>query len=165
MELTEKERLILFNQYRILEKLYPEDEKDCQIAQKILAEGYTIEYDSLAEFMSDGIPREVCEEVIDILQMYRSLYTSYKELSDKTGINKGDVIFQGFDGNEETDHYVFACFYLEDLNRYSEFKGVDINSHSNRLYKYLPMLSEWRKYGRYDTLNMEQIIKIINAYK
>ncbi len=165
MELNEKERLILFNQYRILEKLYPEEEKECQNAQKILAEGFEIEYDSLVEFMSDGIPIDICKEVIDILQMYRSLYGSYHELSDKTGIDKDNVIFQGFDGNEETEHFIFACFYLEDLGRFSEFKDVEINSHSNRLYKYLPMLNEWRKYGRYDTLSKEQIIKIISAYK
>lgn len=59
MELTKIERLILMNQYRILAKLYPEEEKDCEIAIKILANGYKYNYSSLFRYMDDDLSEEI----------------------------------------------------------------------------------------------------------
>lgn len=163
MKMTEVEKLILYNQYAILQKLYPEDSKIYENAQEILVSGFTSEYDSLAEHLSDDYPEEICSETQDILQMYRSLYYSYEELEDKGGIKKRDVQFQGFDGNEEVKHYNLAKYYIEDEDLFEEFKDVPINSHASRLRKYRAMLLAWKKYGRYDTLTKDQIIEILEA--
>ncbi len=165
MDLTKTERLILINQYRMLSVICPDEKKDSDIAIDILANGYKHNYDSLVDFLSDDMPEEISKEVIDILQMFRSLNNSYHELNDKSGIDKGNVIFQGFDGNEETEHYSYADFFINKYDRYSEFSKVAINSHCNMLYMYRPMLKAWSKYERYQSLNKEQIIEIINAYK
>lgn len=165
MDLTKTERLILLNQYRILLEVCPDEKKDSDIAIDILSNGYKYDYDSLVDFLSDDVPEEISKEVIDILQMYRSLNNSYSELKEKNEIDKDDVMFQGFDGNEETEHYAYADFFINKYNRYSEFREVDINSHCNRLNIYRPMLNIWKQYQRYQTLSKEQIIGIINAYK
>ena len=72
MKLTKAERLILFNQFRLLESLYPEETRDCQNACEILQSGYALEYDSLVSF-GEETPEETAREVIDILSMYRRL--------------------------------------------------------------------------------------------
>ena len=162
MDLSKKDRLILFNQYRILEKLYPDEEKDCQLAQKILLDGYELEYDGLVEMMGD-VSREVCNEVLDILQMFRSLYFSYEKLDDKLGIDEYDVKFQGFDGNEEGQYYSYAEFFILDKRRYEEFSNCEINSHCNKLPQYRDMLNVWRQFKRYSSdLTKEQILKTLS---
>lgn len=162
MDLSEKERLILYNQYRILEKLYPEEEKQFQLAQTILYEGYESDYDDLIEMM-DSVPREICKETVDILQMFRGLYASYKNLKDKSGINKDDVKFQGFDGNEESNYYSYAKFFITEKGRFNEFEKCEMNSHSNKLPQYRDMLNVWKQFNRYSSdLSKEQILKIIS---
>ena len=68
MKLTKAERLILFNQFRLLESLYPEETRDCQNACEILQSGYSLEYDSLVSF-GEETPEETAREVIEILNM------------------------------------------------------------------------------------------------
>lgn len=162
MDLSEKDRLILYNQYRILEKLYPDEEKECQLAQEVLLNGYELEYDELIEMMRI-VPKEVCNEVIDVLQMFRSLFFSYENLKDKSGINEYDVKFQGFDGNEEGKHYSYAKFFIKDKERYEELNDCEMNSHSNKLDQYREMLGVWRQFERYSShLTKEQILEIIS---
>lgn len=38
--------------------------------------------------------------------MFRILNNSYNKLSNVTDIEKDDVLFSGFDGNEEPSHYI-----------------------------------------------------------
>lgn len=162
MTLTEKDRLFLLNQYLILEKLYPEDEKLWKENQAIVVEGYEGEYDGLIENFG-FLQKSISNEVIDILQMYRCLQSSFLKLGDKTGINPDDVKFPGFDGNEETKQYMFADYFINTKGRFDEFKGMDINTHHNILEKYRRMLAVWRNFERYGWLTKEQILDILNA--
>lgn len=165
MELTEKERLFLINQYEILKKLDPDEEEYYEKDQKILIQGLTKEYDSLVDGLHNETPIEVCNEVIDILQMYRSLYFSYLKLSDieKAEIDEDDVKFQGFDGNEEGSHHLYVEYIIEDDDRFTEFKDVELNSHWNKLSKYREMIVRWRKYHRYNLLTIEKIKDILDV--
>lgn len=45
MKLTKVERLILSNQYSILEKLYPEEAEHYHLQKKIVENGYSLHYD------------------------------------------------------------------------------------------------------------------------
>ncbi len=161
MELSKKERLFLFNQYLILEKLYPEDPSLWKEQQTIVLQGFESDYDALTYSMID-ISAEICNEVIDILQMFHSLHGSYECLEDKSGIEENDLMFDGFDGNEEPDHYIYVQFVIEEQKLFEEFSKVELNSHAHRLNGYRQKLSRWREYGRYDTLTKEQIQSIIS---
>ena len=72
MNFTLKERLILANQYSILEKL-SEDEDDAKhYAQMrtIVQDGLTLEYGDLySGFEKEELTEQQCHEVIDILDM------------------------------------------------------------------------------------------------
>ncbi len=168
MKLTEKDRLILFNQLEILKHLNPDDSDRYDVDQTILLYGYKYHYDELIEGFAEELDESISQYVFDVFQMYRSLNNSYDELSreEKSEIDLKDIKFQGYDGNEEIDHYTYARFVLEELKRYDEIYDngkVKFNSHRNMLNKYDRMLNKWKSLGdRYGTLSLSQIKDIID---
>ncbi|MFP5111611.1 YfbU family protein [Bacillaceae bacterium C204] len=168
MNLSKVERLILINQFTILEKLNPE-EHSYELNKEILVNGYKHNYGEIFECLHDEVSEEVSQEVWDILQMYRSLNFSYRNLEDKGDIDETSLKFRGFDGNNETNHMVYARFVLHDLDRYKELwndeKYPDYNTHSPRIGKYRRMLSVWQQVSeRYNNdLSIDEIKSILNA--
>lgn len=168
MELTEKERLILYNQYEILKLLNPDEKEYYERDQEILINGFKYNYNDLVSGFMDETSEEISQFVIDVLQMYRVLNNSYNKLNDdeKSQIDLYDISFKGFDGNEEIDYYTYAKFYLEKLDRFGELKVSKyyaINSHGNMLNDYLKMVSLWKevKTSRYDDLSFKNMQYII----
>lgn len=168
MELTKKERLILYNQYEILKKLDPDGEDLYDRDQEILINGYKINYPDLVCGFTDETSEGVSQFVIDVLQMYRILNNSYNELKDedKEKIRMYDISFKGFDGNDEIDYYKYADFYMNKLDRFDELKELEhfqMNSHRNMLDNYIRMVSSWKevKSGRYSKLTLENMLYII----
>lgn len=86
MEMKKVDRLILSNQYRILEALYP-DERDAYAKLRAVIEGgYSLHYSDLAECLNEELIPQQCEEG-DILEMFRSLQVGYQKLTDNQGSN------------------------------------------------------------------------------
>ncbi len=169
MELDLKDRLILYNQYEILKGINAEECEEYELMQNIVVNGFKYNYSELIEGFYDETPELISEFVFDVLQMYRVLNNSYEELSleEKQQINKNDITYGGFDGNEEGSYYTYANFVLEDLGRYEEIYNngkVELNSHRNMLNKYTRMVRTWKevKSGRYNSLTFENIKKVIN---
>ena len=65
---TLEQRLILINQYKILEKLYPEEAETYSQHREILEEGYTLHYNDLIKVISAGT----------LKQFDSKYYASYK---------------------------------------------------------------------------------------
>ena len=86
---------------------------------------------------------EQCQEVCDILDMHRMLLYAYENLQTKTGINKADLTFKGFDGNNEGPYMRYADFLINKQDRWVESKGV-IDSHHSTLYRYRILLDRWK---------------------
>ena len=169
MDLTKKERLMLYNQYEILKHLEPEEKEMYEINQKILSSGYKFDYDELIDFLDDETSVEISEFVYDVLQMYRCINDSYDELSEeeKKEFKILNTKFAGFDGNEEYQYYSYASFLLEDLGKYEEsYEGgkISVNSHRNMLNKYTKMISKWKEVyeNRYGRLTLDQIKYIVS---
>lgn len=163
LTLTIKDRLILANQYQILELLDNKQSKYYANLQTILMRGYVGHYSELVTaFNEDQLTAEQCAEVRDILQMYRMLGNAYKELSDKTGIDPEHIKFAGFDQNEEPTHYSYASFLIEDQRRWQEAAG-DINSHFPNLVTYRDMLREWKASKHPHELTREDVLRIIRV--
>jgi uncharacterized protein YfbU (UPF0304 family) len=171
MELSKKDRLILYNQYEILKFLNSNDKhmtEQYELNQEILWNGFKHNYSDLVENMDNDIPDHVSEFVWDVLRMYRTLNNSYLKLSEeeKKEINVSDIRYQGFDGNEEGKHYSYANFILEKMKHYEEIYDnghVELNSHANRVLLYQTMLEEWSNItdNKYQILTLKQIRKII----
>ena len=155
MELSMKDRLILYNQYAILEKLCPE-ETYLANAKKIIECGYTLNYDWITLHLSLELPEERCGEVLDTLVMYRALNSTYRDLKDKEGIDEEKLKFRGF---LELDQFNYCKFIIEDCQQYEEFKG-DLRSQVPMLDLYREMLREWVKSSNKIKLTREDIIRI-----
>lgn len=167
MELSKKDRLIIANQLKILAKLYPSESNEYENQRKAIESGYSLNYSGIFDSIYDEMSKEECQEVIDILNMYRAITFSFQKLKDKVDIDEYYLKFQGFDGNNETDQYSYVCYFVIDLNRFQELKyGLeypDLNSHSPMLEKYRKMLEVWKESYNKNQLTKEDIIKIIGA--
>ena len=120
-------------------------------------------------------PRDV-RFVADVLDMWRFIELAYGKLSkkDKDRIEKEaepfgkNVKFPGFDGNYETPHLGIAIFLVEKMDRFSEFKGRELNSHFPTLDSYRRMLAVFKsmRSGLVGAkLDATQLIWILKANK
>lgn len=163
MKFTTTERLLLINQFRILEKLDPQEADGYAKMAEILECGYTREYPSLVDWFSEELSSEACEEVIDILDMHRSLYHAYDQIEDKSGISARDIQFRGFDGNNEHGYLSYADFLINRMGHWQESKndGDNLNSHHSTLDRYRLMLQRWKVCSKSHELTREDILQII----
>lgn len=128
-------------------------------------------------FHGDEDNKATVDEVVDILDMWSFLEESYAELSkkDKDSVQKEarhfgkHVIFPGFDGNKEAEHLHIAKFLINKLDRFTEFKGRDLNSHVPLIQVYRHMVRVFESmrtnldFGGRNWLSAGAIIKILNA--
>jgi uncharacterized protein YfbU (UPF0304 family) len=170
MELKPIQRLMLINQYKILEALYEEDRDYYSSCREILEEGYELHYQDLFLTISDDVIKEdECKEVLDILDLYRAITFSYRKLEDKEGLSEYMIKFEGFDANDEEEYrrYLYTRYFILKLDRYKELqyngKDTEYNSHSPKLPKYRRMLEQWKKAGSKQDLTKEEIFRILDA--
>ena len=166
MDLSIKDRLIIANQLKILEKLYPEDAKDYSNHRKAIEQGYKSHYSWLIEGFSDEISVAESEEVIRILNMYRAITFSYKKAEDKEGLEESEIKFPGFDGNDEGGQFGYALYFIVDLGRFTELTGgaeyPDLNSHGwPSLEDYRKKLEIWNRYEDKHSLTIAQIKELL----
>jgi hypothetical protein len=149
MTLTVTERWILSNQCLILAKLYPEEEKHYDDIREALDSGYERHYapEHITKNEDAIMSEDECQEVLDILNMFRSLTFDFKHLTDRDGIDESRLAFDGFDGNEETKHMTYVRYYCSlEGGRFTDVVRVhDVNSHARRLPHYRAMLAEFRR--------------------
>lgn len=74
MELTDKDRIFLINQYEIWRKLDPQYADYCEERIEILESGYQIFYPAIYERLSEPMSIEAGEFVHDILTVYRLIH-------------------------------------------------------------------------------------------
>lgn len=131
IKLTPTERLILKNQYAILEflcKAFPKFTAEGNVIyheastyhryQEILSHGYEMLISEMTEGIYDiDLSYEEQREILDILDMYNDLQWSFDELKDKGDLTESDVHFPGWDGNSPKGELSFAklfCYRGED---------------------------------------------------
>jgi len=134
-------RLILWNQFEILKSLYPDDEKDYDLKQQIVAAGYSSQYENIFTSISDEeASSQMQREVLSTLDMFRALDIAKRNGWTPSAPDK--VKFNGFDGNNDP-HYFFARYLLDARGLFQE-SAPNKNSHSSvSLDKYLRMVEIW----------------------
>ena len=105
VKLTPKERASFIFQLRILQKLSDSSEfSDYEAKIVALERGYELHYSDVFDMLYDeGLSADECRSVLDILEMYRGIIFSYKQLKE-TSLTDEQVKFPGFDGNFEAKH-------------------------------------------------------------
>lgn len=167
MELSKVERLIIANQYRILEKLDPDEAEGYARHRQALEDGYQLHYDEAFYNIWDNLPEKECRFVLDVLSMHSALHFSFKELEDKSGIDEAYIKFQGFDGNNESHYMAYCKYFCVKLERFSELvdQGHDgFNSHSPTLDLYRRMLDAWERMDKPHRLSKDQIKELQMAH-
>ncbi|SRR6266540_352616 len=164
MPLSKSERLILANQYKILESLEP-SERDYAKAIEALENGYELAIDDLFSSIFEGLSSEQCRFVIKSMAMYDALQRSYKSLADKKSIEARKVKFPGFDGNNETELMSYAQFVVEREERFTYLETGDdgFNSHTEMSERYRAMLAVWHSIEEPYDLSSDQMARILDA--
>ena len=157
-------RYELINQLLILEKLYPDEADYYAKNRKALEYGFELQYSWLTENLSEGLTAEECKEVLDIMDMYRSITFSWTHLNPKENI-PDNIKFKGFDGNNESALRSYVQYFIMDLERFDELKYgqsfPSFNSHTRMIERYQHQLRIWRNFD-YE-LTEEQIALILEA--
>ena len=168
MKVTPAERLMLINQYRILEKLVPDEAAAYAEMRNALERGFTLAYEGLTRNIDKHeMTEDECKEVINIVDMYRHLKESYDALPDKTKVDASSVEFPGFDGNDEAEsgYASYVRHMVEHEGRWAELRNRegDFNSHCPMSDKYAGMLTAHSKFNRLKSLTKEEILEVVNA--
>ncbi|MCY4259964.1 MAG: YfbU family protein [Rhodobacteraceae bacterium] len=167
LTLTKVERLMLINQFRILEALGPDETSSYAEQRTILEDGYESYYDW--KVFGQILSPTSCEEgteVLDTLTMFDAIRNSLPE-----GASVDDYPhsrFNGYSGNEETKSMAFARFSIEGLGKFSSLPLRETdpwNSHFPMREVYGRMLAEWRKVPETDRFDMseDQLRSVMDA--
>ncbi|SPA23773.1 conserved hypothetical protein [Cupriavidus taiwanensis] len=118
--------------------------------------------------------RETVQFVVDVLDMWDFLESAFAKLSpeekERVAIEAEPfgkhVEFAGFDGNNEGEYMGIARFMIEEMGRFSKFKGRALNSHYPSVATYARMYQVFepiRKTLIGHGLSGDQIIAILKA--
>src|ERR1035437_2481872 len=167
MKLSRVERLLISNQFKILEKLYPNDANYYQDQREVIEKGYELEYRDIFEHIysdEDALSSEDCCEVYDILMMYSKIKEVYNTLSDKSGIEDWQIAFTGFDGNSECEQIGYVQYLVDKKSKFRNLnRGDNFDSHAPFLKNYRQMLEVWKKYDRKQVLSKDELMEILKA--
>lgn len=173
MQLSDGEKLILIMLSEIHQKLGIENGVDSKLVQSAIFSGnlWALNSEFSGIFHGSEPTPELVTETLDILDMWRFVERSYESLSnsDKTQVEKEAplgkyVQFTGFDGNTEAEYSCAARFLIDELHRFEEFKGRELNSHMPSIGPHRRMLAVFlpmrNSLGSSD-LTATQIIEIL----
>lgn len=178
MKFTDEQRLIVIMLADIQKSMKVGGEFDPDFIKKVAIDGheFAIPFEHSGAFPSSD--HELPEEfrfVINVLDMWSFVEDGLKNLDSAgraaleaaAGKFALSAKFDGFDGNGETELMAYTRLLVDDLNRFSEFKGRSFNSHSMRAARYAAMHSVFEPIR--DTvlgdreLNADELAQILTA--
>ncbi len=170
MELNRKDRWILYNQHKILAKLYPNEADYYDRAAEAIGDGYAYEYSHLAQNIYErGLSEDQCIFVYSVMGMFMRLKWAYEDLSheDKADIPTHKIEFRGFDGNNETMYLGYARWIVKEGQSFQNIKdgGDGLNSHMPTLNLYRNMLAVWksRELETKEKITKDDIVAVTSA--
>ncbi len=162
MDLSVTERLMLVNQYKILQRLDPRGEEGYEESIRILTSGYEIFYDDLfLEFTR--MPPARSEFVLDVLSLYRRMEIyRQRHPDDYEPFNRKMGRFRGFDDHTESDLLAFTLFLIDVQGKFPEqlpYRGEagGWRAMQPMVPGYERLLESWKKLGTPNQLTAEHI--------
>ena len=179
VRLTDGDKLILLTLRDLFKRLkLNSGEVDLDFVAETIFGGHSwgLEWQFSGVFHNHEDSKAVVSEVVNILDMWSELEFGYQDLSKK---DKGrvaaecaplgkDVRFKGFDGNHEAVNIGVARFLIGQLDRFTNFKGRELNAHMGTIDSYRRMLMVFERIrhtlmGR--RLGTDEIIQILKAWR
>jgi hypothetical protein len=151
MELKDSERLIIFMLSEIMEAMNLNQEIDPSLIKTLITHGddWAIKHTYPGIFPSESTDQETLKQTRDILWMWSLIEHGIANLQGAQAAEAATwhySSFAGFDGNND-DHYGVAVTFIDVLGEFSDFKGRELNSHTQTtLPRYLRM---YQKFDRY----------------
>lgn len=153
MAMSNSERLITVMLAEIMEALNLNKELDPALIKTLVYNNdewaLSRKYPGIYE--SEAPSKEVVTETGDILWMWTIIESSIAKLTGDEAVEASNWHwnkFHGFDGNND-DHYGVAHTMINHLEEYQDFKGRNLNSHTQTtLPKYQSMNDKFMGYVR-----------------
>ncbi|MBN7764415.1 YfbU family protein [Pectobacterium brasiliense] len=164
MEMTNAQRLILSNQYKMMTMLDPDNAERYRRLQTIIERGYGLQMRELDREFGE-LTEEVCRTIINIMEMHHALQVSWTNLKDKQDLDERRLTFLGFDAAMEARYLGFVRFMVHVEGRYPHFDAGThgFNAQTKMWDKYNRMLAVWQSCPRQYHLSAVEIAQIINA--
>lgn len=165
--ISNTERLLLVNQFRILSKLNA-DEYQWERLIRILEEGITSYYPEVFEVIKTEISPSIQEEIHNILTMFDHIYRAIEQLSnaEKKALEADlDYIkFTGFNRTHENDHYGFLDFLINEDNKYHRL-SKQMHTDERKLDTYMNMYRVYKNIRNNQELTSKNLWKLIEVAK
>ncbi|MDO6704595.1 YfbU family protein [Photobacterium sp. 1_MG-2023] len=163
MEMTNAQRLILSNQYRLMAQLEPDHAAKYQRLQTIVERGYGLQLRELDKDFG-ALSEAECKEIINVMEMHHAMQESQKQLNNHE-IDSRRLLFLGFDAQSEPQQMHYVRFLTQIEHLYPGFLPSEhqFNSHVPMQSKYRRMLTVWQKCPRQYHLSATEIQQILNA--
>jgi hypothetical protein len=164
LELTDKERLILANQYEIMSMLDKHSAEYYLLMSETLRAGHKWLYDQYFDVISENLSDDDAQYVLKILGIYSDLRDSYNQLEDKSDVDEKELSFPGFDGNNESEYLSFAGNLIKHRRFETTLGKTAKNSHMPTTSIYKRMINCWEELGSpLYPYSKEKIQKILAA--
>jgi uncharacterized protein len=178
IKFADGEKLILVMLSQLFKQLKLTGEINPEFVEAVIHGGHywALGWEYSGVFHGHEDSRAVVTEVVDVLDMWSFLESGFGRLSKKEKervVTEAEpfgqhVTFAGFGGNDESEHFGVARFLIDELDRFSGFKGRDLDAHIPMLDAYRRMLTVFAPIRR--TLaggspSAPQIIEILKAMK
>lgn len=166
--------LMMGDMFKALKVKDPESDPDF-LAQVIYGGHYWAPKWKMTGVFHDHVDNpDDLKHVVDVLDMWSLIEEAYEDFSaaekaaiaEKVGPLGKHVRFTGFDGNNESSQMSIAMFLVDDMGRFSRFKGRDLNSHHPTYHRYSkmfqlfePMRSTLIGHG----LSADQVVTLLKA--
>lgn len=175
MKITDGEKLIILMLAEMSEKLKISGETEPDFLRSAIFNdhlwGIRWKYSGIPFEQTEDPP--IVREVVDILDMWSFIEYAYSKLNDEERKQLAlsakpfgeNPRFNGFDGNNESEHMSVAMFLVNQLDRFQEFKGRSFNCHHPSLDTHRRMLAVFEPIRRSlidSTLSVDQLVAIIS---
>lgn len=172
MEFSKPQKLIVTLLTDIHQALGITNSVDPLLVQRLVNEdrGWALEWAYPGIFEQAGDTPAHVKFVASVLDMWDFLIQAVAALSpaDRTKLEAlapvfgKHATFDGFDGNNETELMSTASILVNDLGRWSRFKGHDFNSHAPSADAYRRMLDKYSEHDHFSDLTVEELADILN---
>lgn len=164
MEMTNAQRLILSNQYKMMTMMDPDNAARYRRLQTIVERGYGLQMRELDREFGE-LSEDVCRTIINIMEMHHALQVSWDNLKDRKDLDQRRLTFLGFDAATEARYLGFVRFMVHVEGRYPHFDSCThgFNAQTKMWEKYNHMLAVWMSCPRQYHLSAVEIAQIINA--
>ena len=164
MEMTNAQRLILSNQYKMMTMMDPDNAERYRRLQTIIERGFGLQMRELDRDFGE-LSEDTCRTIINIMDMHHALQVSVNNLKEKQDLDPRRLEFLGFDAATESRYLSYVRFMVGTEGRYTHFDSGThgFNAQTKMWDKYQRMLSIWQSCPRQYHLSAVEIAQIINA--